>query len=162
MKTELTSARAALRVCALSAALSLVADTAMTQTERDQGPPRAKDETAATPRATVAAAPNARLAALVRGGGTVIRSKGVQGVARVDTGVYCIRPAAGSGVNPANSIVVVSPEFFFSEINEVMVQWASRGSPCGNDRIAVYTLDDINLDARYTFSNRVGFSIYVP
>ncbi len=43
-----------------------------------------------------------------------------------------------------------------------MVQWATRGSPCGNDRIAVYTLDDFNLDARYTFSNRVGFSIYVP
>jgi hypothetical protein len=162
MKMELTSTRVALRVCALSAALSLIASAATAQTEREKGPPRAKDAPAATPRAAVAVAPNARLTALVQAGGTVIRSKGVQGVARVDTGTYCIRPTAASGVNPANSIVVVSPEFFFSDINEVMVQWAARGSPCGNDRIAVYTLDDFNLDARYTFSNRVGFSIYVP
>ncbi len=160
MKMEPTSVRFGLRLCALSAALSLVAGAAMAQ---EKNPPRAKDQAqaAAAPKAA-AAAPNARLAALVQAGGNLIRHKNVQGIARPQTGIYCIRPMAAAGIVPGNSIVILTPEYFYSELNEVKVQWASRGSPCGTDRIAVYTLADFNLDGRYTFSNDVGFSILVP
>jgi hypothetical protein len=156
-----TSVRSGLRLCALSAALSLTAGAAMAQTEKDL--PRSSDQAqeAIAPKA-VAAAPNARLAALIQSGGTVIREKGVLSVTHPKTGIYCIKPDASTGIVPNNSIVIVSPEFFYSKLNEIKVQWAAKGSPCGNDRLAVYTLADLNVDGVYTFSNAVGFSIYVP
>ena len=152
--------RFALRLCTIGAALSLIAGSAMAQTNQD--PPRATSSEAATPRIP-AVAPNARMAALVQSGGTLIREFNVAGISRPRTGIYCIRPTVASGVNPRNAIVVVSPEFFYSDLNEVKVQWASRGSPCrADDQIAVYTLADLNADGIYSFSNDVGFSIYVP
>jgi hypothetical protein len=129
----------------------------------EKAPPRAKDTgEAATAVEGRVAAPNARLAALIAAGGNIIEQKGVQSVARIAQGVYCIRPTASSGVDPNNSIAVVSVEYFYSQFSEVVVQWAKKGSGCGSDRIGVYTLGDFNLDAKYTFSNDVGFSIYVP
>jgi hypothetical protein len=129
--------------------------------------PRYKDESAARagvqPQAGPADAPNARLAALIRSpDGVIIKSTGVHSVQRIATGVYCIRPTAASGINPLTAIVIVSVEYFYSQLNEVMVQWARRQNGCGNNRIGVYTLADENLNARYSFSNRVGFAIYVP
>ena len=153
-------ARFALRLCTMGAALSLIAGSAIAQPEQKM--PRAKGSEAATPRYP-AAAPNARMAALVRAGGTLIREFNVGAISRPRTGVYCITPSAASGINPLNAIVIVSTEFFYSELNEVKVQWASRGSPCRTaDQIAVYTLADLNADGIYSFSNDVGFSIYVP
>jgi hypothetical protein len=164
MKMEPTSARFTLRLCALSAALSLVAGAAMAQT--DQKPPREKDDGKAAAGAPVAAravaAPNARLAALIKSGGGIVRNKGVQSVTRIAKGVYCIRPQSSTGINPANAIVTVAVEYYYSRLNEVQVQWAVQGSGCGSNRIAVYTLSDLNANGIYSFSNDVGFSIVVP
>ena len=107
-------------------------------------------------------APGARLAAFVDAGGSPFRTKNVQSIQRIATGVYCIRPSASASINVNNSLVIVSPEFFNSSANEVSVQWAASGSGCGSDRFGVYTLIDSNHDAVYSFSNLVAFSIYVP
>lgn len=108
-----------------------------------------------------AQAPNARLAGLFDAGGAPIRTKGVQSIQQTATGVYCIGPIASSGVTPAKAIVTASPEYFYSELDEIEVQWASSGSGCGA-RIGVYTFADPNQDGIYSFSNSVGFSVYVP
>lgn len=162
MKMDLSSARFSPRLLALSAALMLpLAGGATAETTKNQ--PRATDAAAAAPKATtVVTAPNARLAALIRPGGAIVRQKGVASVSHPNVGVYCIQPAASTGIVPGNSIVIVTPEFFWSRINEVTVQWASAGSGCGSGRIAVYTLSDFNLDARYRLSDDAAFSIYVP
>jgi len=131
---------------------------------RTKGPPRDNtgEQAQAVAPAVVADAPNARLAALIRRDLTLIRNKGVQRVTRPQIGVYCIKPTAASGVNPATAIVTLTPEYFYSLYNEIKVQWATKGSPCPTNTIAVYTTADGNLDAEYTFSNAVSFSIIVP
>lgn len=111
---------------------------------------------------TPATAPFARLAAFIRPGGRVVRQVGVQSVTNPEVGVYCIRPTAASGVNPGDSIVMVTPEFRFSAINEVKVQWMSERHGCGANRIAVITLADFDADGFYGFSDDVAFAIYVP
>jgi hypothetical protein len=161
IEMKMTSARFALRLCVASAALSLVAGAAMAQAEKT--PARAKDANTITPQAVVAAvAPNAQLVALVRGGGQIIMQKNVDSVSNPATGIYCIRPAAAAAINVDRSIVTLTPEFFYSNLNEIKVQWAKKGSPCPAGRFAVYTMADANLDGRYTFSNAVGFSMLVP
>jgi hypothetical protein len=152
--------RRMVQLCALSAALCLIAGAATAETAKNQ--PRDKAGAKAPLAAVVADAPNARLAALIKAGGELIRNKGVASVTRITTGVYCIRPTNASGINPANSIVTLTPEFFFSALNEIKVQWATSGSGCGAPRIGVYTLADVNADGIYGFSNDVGFSIVVP
>jgi hypothetical protein len=107
-------------------------------------------------------APNARLAALIDAGGRPVRTKGVQSVERIDVGVFCIRPTDGSGINVNSMIALVSPEYYYSQLNEVTVQWASTQSGCGAGRFAVYTFQDSDRDGHYVFSNRVGFSVLVP
>jgi hypothetical protein len=149
----------------LGAVAVLVSLAVATAQERDR--PRYKDEAAAQggvqPQAGPADAPNARLAALIRApDGVIVKSTGVQNVQRIARGVYCIRPTAASGIDPQTAIVIVSVEYFYSLFNEVMVQWARQQNGCGNSRIGVYTLADENLNARYTFSNAVGFAVYVP
>jgi hypothetical protein len=109
-----------------------------------------------------AEAPNARLAALIDAGGRPVRTKGVESIARIDEGVFCIRPTAASGIDVDTMIAVVSPEYFFSQLDEIKVQWASRRSGCGTGRFGVYTFQDADGDGEYTFSNRVGFSVIVP
>jgi hypothetical protein len=126
------------------------------------GPPRAKDSGDTPAVAAQAQTPNARLAALIAAGGKIVRSTGVDSVTRIKTGVYCIKPKSSAGIDPQKSLAVVSVEYYWSQFNEVTVQWASQGSGCGSDKFGVYTLGDFNLDAKYTFSNDVGFSIYVP
>jgi len=135
--------------------------------ERTNERPRLKDATetqrAVDSRAITADAPNARLVALVRApDGVLVASKGVASVQRISRGVYCIRPTNASGINPLTAVAVVSVEYFYSLFSEVKVQWARRQNGCGNNRIGVYTLADPNLTARYTFSNAVGFVVYVP
>jgi len=134
---------------------------------RDGDRPRFKDSEQASsvqPQAAVVAdAPNARMVALVRApDGVLVMQKGVQSVTRIARGVYCIQPAAATGINPQTAVAVVSVEYFYSLINEVQVQWARRQNGCGNNRFGVYTLADENLDAVYGFSNAVGFVVYVP
>jgi hypothetical protein len=107
-------------------------------------------------------APNARLAGLIDAGGAPIRTKAITSITRIDTGVYCIRPATSTGVNVNTAVVTLTPEYFYSLLNEVKVQWAAQESGCPAGQIGVYTLADPNRDGRYTFSNNVGFSIVVP
>jgi hypothetical protein len=135
--------------------------------ERTNERPRFKDaaesQRAAEPRAITADAPNARLVALVRApDGVLVAGKGVANVQRIATGVYCIRPTNATGINPQTAVVVASVEYFYSLFNEVQVQWARRQNGCGNNRIGIYTQADRNLDGQYTFSNAVGFVVYVP
>jgi hypothetical protein len=106
-------------------------------------------------------APNARLAGLFQAGGAPIRTKGVQSVQRIDVGAYCVRPTA-AGLDPRTAVAQVTPEYFYSDLNEVEVQWASTQSGCGNTRFGVYTLADPDNDGNYTFSDEVGFAIVVP
>ena len=107
-------------------------------------------------------APNARLAGLFDAGGAPIRTKGVQSIARIGAGVYCIRPTAATSINVNNIVVMVSTEYFYSGLDEIKVQWASRQHGCGAGRIGIYTLADPDRDGVYSFSNLVGFSVLVP
>jgi hypothetical protein len=107
-------------------------------------------------------APNARLAGLIDAGGAPIRTKAITSITRIDVGVYCIRPASSTGINVNTAVVTLTPEYFYSLLNEVKVQWASTQSGCPAGQIGVYTLADSNRDGIYTFSNNVGFSIVVP
>ena len=157
------SARFSLRLCVLSAALSLAAGAAMAQTGNN--PPRQKDGGKAATAAAApipATAPNARLAALIEAGGRLVRNKGVRSVTRIQRGVYCILPESSTGIDPAKAIVTATVEYFFTALNEAKVQWGAKGSPCGEKHIAVYTLADLNGNGLYDFSNDVGFSIVVP
>lgn len=110
----------------------------------------------------VADAPNARLAGLILRDLRIQRRKNIDSVRRIDTGVYCIRPTAASGIDPTTAIVVLTPEYYFSLYNEVKVEWASRRNGCTATELGVYTFADVNLDGVYTFSNAVSFSIIVP
>ena len=98
-------------------------------------------------------APNARLAGLIDAGGAPIRTKAIASITRIDIGVYCIRPTSSSGVNVNTAVVTLTPEFFYSLLNEMKVQWAAQGSGCPAGQIGVYTLADTNRDGIYTFSN---------
>jgi hypothetical protein len=152
----------------LGAAISaVVAAGAVQAAETGKAPPRSSTDAAAprtvSPAAVVwAQAPNARLAALIRYDGALIRQKGVSSVTRIDTGVFCILPTSASGITPSRAIVTLTPEYYYSKLNEVKVQWAVNGAGCGSNRIAVYTLADVNADGIYKFSDSVGFSIIVP
>jgi hypothetical protein len=166
MTVQKTSARALIRFGALAAALMLAcAGNAMAQDDNKPAKdlPRAKDSSAAEDAkggTANAFAPNARLAALIRPGGGIVRQQGVASVTNPEVGLYCIEPEAG--INTNNAIVIVNPEFHFSEVNEIKVQWISRRTTCGPNRFGVVTLEDFNLDARYHRSNHVAFSIVVP
>ena len=108
-------------------------------------------------------APYARLAGLFDAGGAPIRTKGVQSIQQIATGVYCIRPSVGTNINVNTIIPSVSVEYFHSLSDEVQVQWAARNSGCGPGRIGVYTFRNLSLSGgNYVFSNGVGFSIVVP
>jgi len=149
------------------ASLAVVSAFAQERADRRADPkPRATESEIgkeATNPEIVAVAPNSRMAALILRNLTIERDFNVAAVRRLQAGVYCIRPTAGAGIDPRNSIVVLTPEYFNSLYNEVKVQWATRGSGCNNStEIGVYTMADVNLDGIYTFSNAVSFSIVVP
>ena len=145
------------------ASLAVVSAFAQERADRSNNDrARAADQREAAPE-VVADAPGVRLAGLIRFNNLVAqRNKNIANVRRIATGVYCIRPSGASGINPATAVVTLTVEYFFSVYNESTVQWASRQSGCTANEIGVYTFADVNLDARYTFSNTVSFSIIVP
>ncbi len=150
-------------LAATSAAIVLLACSAASAAEeRARESSRPASARVESTRAIAAQAPNARLAVLVDAGGRVVRSKGVRSVQRLRVGEYCIRPTGRSGVNPRTAVLTTSPEFFFSLLSEIKVQWVTFGSECGADRIGIYTLADTNDDGVYGFSNDVAFSVVVP
>lgn len=107
-------------------------------------------------------APNARMAGLIRRDLKILRNKNISDVNRKGAGIYCILPKAASGIDPDTAVVVLTPEYYYSTLNEIKVQWASKGSGCPASRIAVYTLSDRNGNGIYSFTNDVSFSILVP
>ena len=148
---------------ALISGLSIVAFEAFAQERpRDTAPLANKNEFSAQGFGGLVA-PFARLAGLFDAGGAPIRTKGIQSIQRIDTGVYCIRPAAGTNINVNTIIASVSVEYFYSQADEVQVQWVATQSGCGAGRIGVYTFRNPSLSGgNYVFSNGVGFSIVVP
>jgi hypothetical protein len=145
------------------ASLAVVSAFAQERAERSSNDRARAGRSEAAPEAVVADAPGVRLAGLIRFDNLVPqRNKNIANVRRIAAGVYCIRPTAASGINPATAVVTLTVEYFFSVYNESTVQWASRQSGCNANEIGVYTFADVNLDARYTFSNLVSFSIIVP
>ena len=159
----------------LAAAFSLFAHAAMAQAPQTAQTPQAQEaaqparagngpdaKLPVQPGAVVADAPNARLAALVRRDVVLVRNKGVASVHRIATGVYCISPKGSTGIVPSTAIVMLTPEYYYSALNEIKVQWASAGSNCGSNRIAVYTFADVYANGVYRLSNLVSFSIVVP
>jgi len=160
----------------LAAMFCLFANAAMAQSPQTSQTPQATQAAPQPPRAgngqadaklpaqaaVVADAPNARLAALVRRDAKLVRNKGVAALQRIAVGVYCITPAASTGIVPNTALVMLTPEYYYSLLNEIKVQWASAGSGCGANRIGVYTLADPYATGVYRFSNAVSFSIVVP
>lgn len=148
---------------AFAAVLSTLAFAAMAQDRpRDTAPLAGKSAFSSKAFGGVSA-PNARLAGLFDAGGAPIRTKGVQSIQRIATGVYCIRPAPSANINVNTIIPSVSVEYFYSEADEVQVQWVATQSGCGTGRIGVYTFENPSLSGgNYVFSNGVGFSIVVP
>jgi hypothetical protein len=145
------------------ASLSVVSAFAQEAAKRAGNDRARAGQSEATPEAVVADAPGVRLAGLIRADNLVAqRNKNIANVRRIAAGVYCIRPTAASGINPATAVVTLTVEYFYSLYNESTVQWASRQNGCTANEIGVYTFADVNLDARYTFSNTVSFSIIVP
>jgi len=148
------------------AALAALSSAAFAEDERARDTTATKSptaETRITPKAFGGvSAPNVRLAALFDAGGAPIRTKGVESIQRIATGVYCIRPTASSGINVNTMIATVSPEYFYSDLDEVTVQWVAAASGCGTGRFGVYTFSDANFDGNYVLANTVGFSIVVP
>ncbi len=110
MKMELKSARFGLRACALGAALSLIAGSAMAQTEKstEKDPPRAKDlpQADAAPKAAVVVnAPNARLAGLIQANdATVQRGSAAPAPAAAPVAEA---PAAPAAPQPAPGALVI-------------------------------------------------------
>ena len=166
MKTRSIFRGHQLKALVLGTALALIAGSVLVAREGDR--PRYKDNpdgaAVAQPRAnSIANAPSMRMVAVVRSPDAVIAiSKGVESVTRPATGVYCIKPDPALGINPKRTIALVSVEYFYSQLNEVMAQWARLGHDCGDDKFGVYTLADRNANAFYSFSNLVGFTIVVP
>ena len=102
----------------------------------------------------------ARIAGLIDAGGAPIRTKGVQSIQRISTGVYCIRPSIS--INLSSMVTIVTVDYFYSNFDEAIVQTASASSGCGAGRFGIYTLGDPDHDGNYVFSNGVGFSFIVP
>jgi hypothetical protein len=147
-----------------AAAMMMLCGTAVAQDQqsRPYQQPRASDAASNAAQPQVAAkAPNARIAALIRPGGIIVVGKGISSVTNPAKGIYCIAPSS-AGVDPNTSLVTVSVEYFYSKLNEVKVQWARAGHPCGAANLAVYTFADPSATGLYNFSNAVAFVINVP
>jgi len=109
-----------------------------------------------------AIAPNARLAAVIDPSPNVgvVRSKGVVAVSHTQRGIYCITPA--SGIDPRNSVPVVSVDYSGSSNNNVTAQVRTVAANCAAGRFEVITFADPNSTGAYFTSNLVGFTIVVP
>jgi hypothetical protein len=83
-----------------------------------------------------AQAPNSRIAAFVQAGGSVVRSKGIDGVSHPSTGVYCIDPTVAT-LNVNKAIPALSIDWSSSLGDALMAQWRSTGIGCPSGQFAV-------------------------
>lgn len=145
----------------LGALLSTLAGAAAIAEDAPRAPANSAGKMDVRP-AIGADAPNARMAGLIRRDLRIVRNKNIEDVNRKTAGIYCILPKAAANIDPDTAVVILTPEYYYSRLNEIKVQWASKGSGCPASRIAVYTLSDRDGNGIYTFSNDVSFSILIP
>jgi hypothetical protein len=106
-----------------------------------------------------AAAPNARIAAFVQAGGSVVRSKGIAAVTHPSTGLYCLDPSS-STFNVSKIVPSLSVDWSTSLGDALMAHYRSAGVGCPTGWIAVLTMD--GEDGSFDPSNGVSFTIVVP
>ncbi len=112
------------------------------------------------PTASGPAQSTARLAALIAPGGNLVRSKNVASVTAPSTGITCIRPTAGAGINVARIVPEVTVEWGWSFGNSLMAFYFSNepgffsDCPAGNIEVRTY-------DLLGNLSDGVAFSISV-
>jgi hypothetical protein len=92
--------------------------------------------------------------------------KGFASVSRptsAPTGVYCLTPAAGSGIDPGHPNAVVSPEWSDSTGNDLLAFAVNDGvKSCPTGTIEVHTYAFGTNPADPPPSNNVAFTIIVP
>ena len=106
-----------------------------------------------------AQAPNARIAAFVQAGGTVVRSKGINAVTHPSTGLYCIDPAS-STFNVNKAVPTLSVDWSTSLGDALMAHWRSAGIGCNSGWMTVLTFD--GEDGSFDLSDSVSFTFIVP
>jgi hypothetical protein len=104
-------------------------------------------------------APQARIAAFVAAGGSVVRSKGIAGVSHPSVGLYCVDPA-GSTFNVNTAVPLASVDWSSSLGDALLVEWRSAGIGCPTQQFSVLTFD--GEDGTFDLSNSVSFTFYVP
>ena len=105
-----------------------------------------------------AEAPNSRIAAFVSQGGSVVRSKGINGVSHPSTGLYCIDPKSAT-FNVNKAVPVLSIDWSSSLGDALMAQWRSTGIGCPAGQFAVLTFD--GEDGTFDLSDSVSFTFVV-
>lgn len=104
-------------------------------------------------------APNARIAAFISQGGTVERSKGLNGVTHPSLGAYCLDPKDAT-FDRNKAVPSVSVDWSTSLGDALMAQWRSSGIGCPAGSLGVLTFD--GEDGSFDLSNNVSFTVVVP
>jgi hypothetical protein len=105
----------------------------------------------------------ARAWAYVTPGGTIdpLRSKGFSAIGHTGgTGLYCLTPAAGTGIDTSTAVAVVTPEFDDSAGARLFAYWAKNA--CGEGKIGVWTANEDGGPGTMFVTSEEGFSIAVP
>jgi hypothetical protein len=106
-----------------------------------------------------ATAPNARIAAVVRSGGAVVRSKGIAAVTHPSAGLYCIDPTSTT-FNVGTAVPVLSVDWSTSVGDALMAHWRSSLVGCPTGWFAVLTF--VGEDGTFDQSDGVSFTFVVP
>ena len=124
------------------------------------GPNGSRGGGAAVPEASGLAQSTARLTALVAPGGNLVRSKNVAAVTNPSTGIVCIRPTPGKGINIARIVPSVTVEWGWSSGNNLVAYYFSNEpgffTDCPSGYIEVRTYNFAGQ-----LSNSVAFTIVV-
>ena len=107
-----------------------------------------------------AQAPNARLAAYVSNGGTVVRSKAVAQVTHPADGQYCIKPKGKANIDLAKVMPLVSIDWSSSSGDALMAHWRSSNGPCPSDSFNVQTLN--GEDGTFDVGDGASFVVVIP
>lgn len=108
-----------------------------------------------------AAIGNARIIALVAGGGFIVRAKGVASITVPSVGQTCIKPT--STTLNVNTIVPVTTVDWSNSVGvDNVVQYRSSGSGCPAGQIAVLTFSRASPASNYALASNVAFTIVIP
>ena len=105
---------------------------------------------------------NARVIVFVDGNNPrsriVKRSAGVQTVTNPVPGRFCLRPTAASGVDPADTVPIVSTEYIGTSGFDGFAQWNSSRQGCPQGTFTINTFDA----SEGTPLNDVAFTVLIP